>query len=115
MEVESIGAAAHKNELDAEWDYLLDTLNENDILPPVDILDDVNDVFSDGVKNEDGLEELPYRSPNPPPSISPPRQPVSPITHQSISSSFQQQQQEVQEIQIAYSSHAGTKVYAMWN
>jgi len=108
MEVESIGAAAHKNELDAEWDYLLDTLNENDILPPVDILDDVNDVFSDGVKNEDGLEELPYRSPNPPPSISPPRQPVSPITHQSISSSFQQQQQEVQEIQIAYSSQSSS-------
>ena len=50
METESIGGEA-KHQLDTdELDYLLDTLNDNDHLPPIDMIEDVmndhvNDVF----------------------------------------------------------------------
>lgn len=66
METESIGGEKHQLDTD-ELDYLLDTLNDNDHLPPIDMIenvmnDHVNDVFSDGlhdpqVKIEDGLQE----------------------------------------------------------
>jgi len=49
METESIGGEKHQLDTD-ELDYLLDTLNDNDHLPPIDMIenvmnDHVNDVF----------------------------------------------------------------------
>ena len=97
MEVESIGVEQD------ELDFILDTLNEN----PVDnfdefIREDINQVFSDGVKQEqpyqveNGLQELPYRSP--PNSHG---SPVSPITAKQLTYS---EQSDIQEVQIQYSN-----------
>lgn len=118
METESIGGEKHQLDTD-ELDYLLDTLNDNDHLPPIDMIEDVmndhvNDVFSDGlhdpqVKIEDGLQELPYRSPQPPPQSG---SPISPITAQQLNQQgvvYQRNSNDVQEIKIQYSNNTSPR------